>query len=388
MRRLALYTTLVLATLAGLWGVWRFREVWVLFLLSLILGATARPIIYEMANRTRFSVQTARGLVFGGIAFLILMFFLLLGGALWTEFGALLGQAATQYETSYRAWLNEEGTLFQSLAERLPPPSAIYEGLTSEESDNSMLPLLITGGRNLIYLLASGVTVFFLSLYWSIDQARFERLWLSLLPAHRRIQARQVWRKMEDSVGYYLRSEVAQSILMTFFLAVGYGLMGFKFPLLLAIWGGLMQWLPFLGVIFVVVPAFFIGYDQSVGLSILAPLYTIGIASFLEFYIEPRLTRVIPRSFLLTLILVAPLTLSLGLVGLISAPLLAITVQTLISEWHQISQRSKTTSINLESLQERYQSFVEESVAESYSPKVTNVLKRLGSLLTETRNEI
>jgi hypothetical protein len=37
-----------------------------------------------------------------------------------------------------------------------------------------------------------------LSLYWSLDQQRFERLCLSLLPAETRVYARDSWRELEN----------------------------------------------------------------------------------------------------------------------------------------------------------------------------------------------
>jgi len=45
------------------------------------------------------------------------------------------------------------------------------------------------------------LVILLLSLYWSINQIHFERLWLSLLPSGQRKQARGVWRTIEPDLG-------------------------------------------------------------------------------------------------------------------------------------------------------------------------------------------
>ena len=74
-----------------------------------------------------------------------------------------------------------------------------------------------------------------LSLYWSADQMRFERLALSVFPKKHHQRIRQIWRSVETGVGAYVRSEVIQSVLAGIILGTGYGLMGVPYPTILAI---------------------------------------------------------------------------------------------------------------------------------------------------------
>lgn len=65
------------------------------------------------------------------------------------------------------------------VAERLPAPSALFGALTGEEGQ-LVLPTLLGFTQNNISVVSAALVILFLSIYWSIDQVHFERLWLSL----------------------------------------------------------------------------------------------------------------------------------------------------------------------------------------------------------------
>ncbi|MCZ7672142.1 MAG: AI-2E family transporter [Chloroflexi bacterium] len=78
--------------------------------------------------------------------------------------------------------------------------------------------------------MSGGLVILFLSLYWSLDRVRFERLWLSLLPPEQRARARDIWQTIESDLGSYIRSEVAQSLLAGLLLGLGYWALGSPTP--------------------------------------------------------------------------------------------------------------------------------------------------------------
>ena len=83
--------------------------------------------------------------------------------------------------------------------------------------------------------------ILILSLYWSADQFRFERLGLSLLPEQHHTKAIHVWRSMEAGVGEYLRSELIQSVLTGLLLWLGFSALGIRYPVLACPVGGNRQ---------------------------------------------------------------------------------------------------------------------------------------------------
>jgi predicted PurR-regulated permease PerM len=97
------------------------------------------------------------------------------------------------------------GSAFQeTLAARLPPPSQLIEAVTGDQGQ-LVLPAIIGVSQSLGSLASASVIILFLSLYWSINQIHFERLWLSLLPSGQRKQARGIWRTVEPDIGRHLR---------------------------------------------------------------------------------------------------------------------------------------------------------------------------------------
>ena len=108
---------------------------------------------------------------------------------------------------------------------RLPSTDQIARWWAGDEAATAMAnvaTLLTSMGRTATEFMLS----IFLSLYWTADRNRFERLWFSLLPAEQRIRTRLVWRKLESTVGAYLRSEIVQTVLAVLIFAVGYNLWG------------------------------------------------------------------------------------------------------------------------------------------------------------------
>src|SRR5690606_33866595 len=89
--------------------------------------------------------------------------------------------------------------------------------------------------QNLGAIIGQFLLAMVLSIYWTADQLRFERFWLSLLPVVQRARAREVWHSIEAQVGAYLRSEIAQSVLAGLLLAPGFWVMGIDYPLIWAL---------------------------------------------------------------------------------------------------------------------------------------------------------
>jgi predicted PurR-regulated permease PerM len=143
------------------------------------------------------------------------------------------------------AWL--DGSAFQQvLVRRLPPPGKLFEAATSSQGQ-LVLPALLGFSQSIGKLVSGTAIILFLSIYWSINQIHFERLWLSLLPSGQRKQARGIWRTIEPDLGAYIRGEVLQSLLAGLLLGLGYWLLGSPYPALLALAGALVCLIPVVG---------------------------------------------------------------------------------------------------------------------------------------------
>ena len=104
---------------------------------------------------------------------------------------------------------------------RLPPPSQLFEAVTGDQGQ-LVLPAILGFTQGMGGVVSGAIVILFLSLYWSINQILFERLWLSLLPSGQRKQARDIWRTIESDIGAYVRSQGVQSLLAGLLLGLGY----------------------------------------------------------------------------------------------------------------------------------------------------------------------
>lgn len=327
MIRIVRYTVVVVLTLIVLLLLWQFGVAILLFLLSLAVAAAIRPLISTITGRN-VPKRLALGIVYFLLVAAIISSILLIVPPLLQELQMATDDFVSSYDRAKAEW-PESGSLFQqTLAEQLPPSADFYQALTTERG----IPVL-TGlfgiASNFFSTLGQIAIVLILSLYWSADQFRFERLALSLIPEEHHRRALHVWRSVETGVGEYLRSELVQSVIAGLLLWLGYSVLGIRYPILLALWGATARLIPWFGAIIAVLPALFIGIEISSAVGILATVYTIGIMLILSLIIEPRFFPRYKYSSLLIVLFVVALAQSFGFLGVILAPPLAVAVQIL-----------------------------------------------------------
>jgi predicted PurR-regulated permease PerM len=327
MIRIARYTIIVLITLIVLLLLWQFSIAILLFLLSLAVAAALRPLISSITGRN-VPKRLALGIVYFLLTAAILSSLLLTGPPLLDELQRATDDFVANYDRAKVEW-PARGTLFQqTLAEQLPPSADFYQALTSE-GGVSVLAGVFGLAQNFFSTLGYIAIVIILSLYWSADQFRFERLGLSLLPEEYHPKALHVWRSVEAGVGEYLRSQIIQSVMAGLLLWLGYSVLGIRYPILLALWGAIVRLIPWFGALIAVLPALFLGTGISSTVGILATVYTVGILLILNLIIEPRFFPRHKYSSLLIVLFVVALAETFGFIGVVLAPPLAVAIQIL-----------------------------------------------------------
>jgi predicted PurR-regulated permease PerM len=229
--------------------------------------------------------------------------------------------------------------LQQSLARQLPAASDLSTAITGPQS-GALLQTVLGLTLGSFDLLGQLLIVLVLSMYWSADQERFKRLWLSLLPLQARARARAVWQNIETGFGAYLRSQVIQSVLAIILLGLGYQALGLQYPVALALIAAIGWLIPWVGVLVAVIPAGLAGLAISPGLGVLAAALTIGVLAFLEFVVEPRLFKRERFSSLLVVIVLLVLADEYGLIGILLAPPLAVAIQIIAGQLWRATTRS------------------------------------------------
>jgi predicted PurR-regulated permease PerM len=316
--------------------IWQFISAIVLFILSLAVAAALRPLINSLTGRY-VPKRIALGVIYFLLTAAILSSFWMIGTPLLEELQMATDDSIAAYDRAKAEW-PQSGTVFQqTLAEQLPPSADLYQVLTSEQGIPALAGVF-GAAQNFFSTLGQIAIILILSLYWSADQFRFERLALSLLPEAHHTKALHIWRSVETGVGEYLRSELVQSVLTGLLLWMGFSVLGIRYPILLALWGAIVRLIPWFGAVIAVLPVLLIGIGVSSPVGILATLYTIGVLLALKLVIEPRFFPRYKYSALLIVLLVIALAETIGFIGVILAPPLAVALQILFQHLYPLPE--------------------------------------------------
>jgi putative permease len=369
----------VMTTLLALVVFWQFRVVVIYVLISVTLAAAMRPFVNRLAGRgivVRIAWILLYLMVLGGLGFAIF----LTGNFAIDEIQQLAHAVAAQDTWTLPIWL--EGTTFQlSVIARLPPPSMLFEAITGDQGQ-LVLPTILSFIQGVSGLLTGSIVILLLSIYWSINQIHFERLWLSLLPSGLRKQARGVWRVVEPDIGAYIRSQVILSLLAGLLFGLGYWLIGSPYPALLALAGALACLVPVVGGALVVIPVLLIGLLTSLQISLFTVLYAIIILVALGVWVRPRLFNRKWDNPILTVVLLIALADAFGILGIILAPPLSAVCQIL---WSRLvsHRRPVGAAVQISDLKERQEHVWAniKAMDEPPPPLVTSSMERLTNLI-------
>ena len=386
MRQIAWYTAIVLATLAGLFILWEFREALLLFMLSLAIAAAFRPLIDFFTGR-RLRRGVALLLAYLIILGLVAGILALIGGPLLRDIEQATNQFITTYDRIRLSWPDSEILFQQMLANQLPPSQDLFGSLVNEEGFQGLMGIT----TNLFGFFTSLVSILILSLYWSADSIHFERLLLSLIPVDKRPTVRRIWRGIDKGTGAYIRSEFIQSMLAGLLLWVGYSLIGLDYPVLLAFIGSLAWLIPWFGAVFAVVPALLVGLGSGILPGILAAVYTVLVLAVMEYIIEPRIFKRTYYSSVILVLVVLALAQAYGLVGLILAPLVSAVLQIVVKYLLEPATSSVAPASAPEEVPAVLASSLVEQLAETRaalsaqdepaSPEIMSLMQRLESLI-------
>lgn len=388
MRRIALNTVVVLAVLAGVYVVWQLRAAAVLFVLSLALAAALRPVIGWLVRRGLPRVLALGGsylFVFGALGLILAA----AAGSLVTDVQRFGDDFVLAYESVYDR-SHGSGTEPPNSLALLPPPDDLFQALAGEQGAALLKPI-IGATFTLFGMVVDLVIVVFLGVYWSIDQVRFERLWLSLLPVERRRAARELWQATEVEIGAYVRSEGVQSIAAGVLLWLGYRALGQPYPVLLALVGAVAWLIPWVGVLLAVgavtffsAPALVIDPRAALTSLLLSILYTSVVLLVLQRYVEPRFFDRRRYNALVTAIIIFGMADVAGLMGLVLGAPLAAALEIAGSHWMRLRLSAANEPARVASFEERL-SAVRAALdgRQQAAPELVSLVDRLTALVEE-----
>jgi predicted PurR-regulated permease PerM len=377
-RQLVVIGTAVMTTLLALMLLWQFRIVVIYVLISLALAATVCP-ISRSESRPNFATRMLLILLYAVSMGLFGLLIFIVGRLLVGDLQQLAQTIAEQRNWVLPASL-QGGFIQQALDRSLPTPDKLFEAITSQRQ--LMLSAILGFTQGIGGITSGFFVILFLSIYWSINQNHFERLWLSLLPSQQRTHARDIWRTLERDLGAYIRSEIIQSLLAVLLLGIGYWVLGSPYPALLAVVGAVAWLVPVVGAALAVILPLILGLLTGGQLSLFTVLYTLIVLIALQVWVEPRLFRRNWNNPILTLVILLAMADAFGLLGIILAPPLSVVCQIL---WNLlVSDRlAPETAVQVSDLKERHARLrlVIEEMEGPPPPLVLSGMERLAGLL-------
>ncbi len=133
--------------------------------------------------------------------------------------------------------------------------------------------------------------ILFTSLYWLLATPDLKRFVLSLFPLQRRAQADDILNDMGQAMGGYVRGIVLDAVIVGVIAYVGFLFIGVDYPLVLALFGGLMEIIPTLGPIIAAIPAIGIAFLESPTQALIVLVFWIALQQFESYVLFPNVMR-------------------------------------------------------------------------------------------------
>jgi predicted PurR-regulated permease PerM len=335
-RLLLMIVLTALATLAGLWLLFRLRALLVLLLLSLFLSFVLEPPVRSLVRKGwRRGLATAAvgvGVVVAGSVFLALTLTPLVsqGARLVENVPFYLNQASRQLEQ----WLSTD-IFARPLGEMLVDFVSSFQGATGD-----VMGRVFGFGSTVAGLIFGLLTVALFTFYLVADGPRFRRAVLSVFRPHRQAEILRVWEIAIEKTGGYLYSRLLLAALAAAFTWVALVVLGVPFPLALALWVGVVsQLIPAIGTYLAALAPILVAlFDDPVK----ALWVTIALVAYQQvenYLLAPRITaRTMALHPAVAFGAVIAGASILGLVGALIALPTAATIQAFVSTYLQLHE--------------------------------------------------
>ncbi|QDU27645.1 hypothetical protein ETAA8_27330 [Anatilimnocola aggregata] len=374
----------VVFTLIALLILWGAGTAIVIFLASLALAAALHPQV-EYLKQKGFGSAASAGLVAGACALVLGILAALIAPQLLADLNHLQADislaVASFAQHSPNHWLVLATQ--PSAGETADPTLPLLGGL---------LPSLVGTASNLFQLSAFSGICLALSFYWTLDRARFERLWLSLIPVRRRVGAQRMWQAMEREVGAYMRSEIIQFLLAVLLLWLIFFVLDVRYAAFVAVMAGVLTLIPWLGTLFASAAVLVLSSPKMMDWdaawvspqSGAAFVAIVLVLLLMEFAVEPRLFQRDRYNSLWIALAAIVMAALWGFWGLIFGPMVGYVLQILVRQVYPRLVQEQSPISNEAVLADRLAQLEARFASqESIPPELLNLKKRFMELVRQ-----
>lgn len=252
----------------ALWFLYAVRDVLALVFLSIVMVASLEPVIVWLKKR---GLPRAVAVVVSYIALLFLL------GLLISFLIPPLVSQTSEFFSNFRQHVEQFSRFGQTLGFGNSPLDGenivdnLQGGATSSFSGIFSTTIGIFSG------LIATVVFFFLSLYMSLEENGIEKFLTSVLPERFHGYGLSLTKRVRTKIGQWLFGQFLSMILIFLVYWIGLSILGVPYALTLALFGGVLEIIPYVGPIVASVPALIIAFFTSpvLGLAV-AIFYTVA----------------------------------------------------------------------------------------------------------------
>ena len=314
---------LVVATIAGCWLALHLLAILLVIVVALFLVGTLNPAV-EWLERHRLKRSTGIALVFVAMLITTALISLLTVPALIDQVQALIGR-----EPEIRGQIVHILARHQLTAGMASALRNVHYDAIARAAAGTAFAISSRAMEIFVYLASS----IFLALYVMIDRDRLRGGLFAILPRSQHVRLSRVLLKLETIVSGYIRGQILTSALMAIFVFALLALCRISNALPIAVFAGIADVLPYVGVILSIGPA---ALAASAGGWVLTVIVVVVLLAYEEFesrFLVPKIygrALRLPSSIVLLALLIGSTL--MGIVGALLALPVAAAIRMLIEE--------------------------------------------------------
>ncbi|MBP9762112.1 AI-2E family transporter [Patescibacteria group bacterium] len=317
-----------IGVLLALGVVWVIKDIILLLFIAFLLAGVMYPFVRWMAAHRMPKGVSVLLFYFLLLGFLTLSFVLLIP-AVAREIGMLAGT----YSQSF-AWLAGLRDGLQGVSDKYPLVHNLQTSLGGlqqyfGQSVQGVLGYLTTlfGG------LAGLVVVLVLSFYLIVEESAVKTLFRNLIPnSYQELVSDLIW-KVINSLGDWLRGQLILGLIIGALYFIAYAIIGVPYPILLALFGGLLEFIPYVGPFIAAVPALILAASVSPLVLLLTVIAIVVIQQLENNLIVPKIMqRTVGLNPIISILAVMIGAQTFGVVGALFAIPVATATSVVISE--------------------------------------------------------
>lgn len=323
----------------GIWFIYTVRDIFILLFFVLIIVAALAPLVSKMSKiMPRILAVIILAVIFLGvltaIGFLIIPTLVTQIGQLATNMPVILNHLNSFYQ-QFNLSINNSQTFqtfqaSQTFQEMILKLSSQVGGLTAG---------IYTTTIGFISGIVAVITVLVLSFYLLLEQTSIQKFIHDLVPSDHEDRISGILHKIGLKMGNWLRGQGILMLVVGLADGIVLSILGVPYILILAIWGGLTEAIPYIGPWLGLIPAVIIAFTVSPITALFVLIAYILIQQIEGHFLVPKIMGkaigLSPVIIIIAILIGAKLA---GILGIIIAVPAAGALSVIIQDWREIKQ--------------------------------------------------